>query len=245
VIRVWLLILASTAGRAAEPDLARVPPGTFARTVFASPFWMHRTEVTVDQFAAFVKSTGHRTAAERAGASRTWKRPGFELEGRQPVVYVAFGDAAAYCRWVGARLPTDDEWEYAARAGSTARHYWGDEIDARYLWYRANSEGRPREVGTKLPNEWGLHDMEGNVWEWSVSLEAGQETIANRRGASWIACEDIDGGPGESRSPLVALSTFFKIPARLDHRYDDIGFRCLRSAPRGRPAIRTGGCRRP
>jgi formylglycine-generating enzyme required for sulfatase activity len=231
VIQAWLLILSAAAGPAARPELVRIPPGAFGGSVFATSFWMQKTEVTVDQFASFVKATGHRSAAERAGASRTWRKPGFRVEGRQPVVYVSFGDAEAYCGWVGARLPTDDEWEYAARAGSTARHYWGDAIDDRYLWYRANSDGHPHEVGTKLPNAWGLYDMEGNVWEWSVSPGAGEATIANRRGASWIACEDIDGGPGGRRSPLVALATFFRIPARLDHRYDDIGFRCARSAP--------------
>jgi formylglycine-generating enzyme required for sulfatase activity len=231
VIQAWLLIVSAAVVPAPEPEFVRIPPGAFGGSVFASPFWMQRTEVTVDQFASFVKSTGHRTAAERAGAGRTWRKPGFPLDGRQPVVYVSFGDAEAHCRWLAARLPTDDEWEYAARAGSTARHYWGDAVDGRYLWYRDNSEGHPHEVGTRLPNAWGLHDVEGNVWEWSVSPGAGPETIANRRGASWIACEDIDGGPGRSRSPLIALSTFFRIPARLEHRYDDIGFRCLRSTP--------------
>jgi formylglycine-generating enzyme required for sulfatase activity len=231
VIPVWLLILSCSAAPAQGTDFVRIPPGSFGGSVFAGPFWMQRTEVTVEQFARFVKSTGHRTAAERAGASRTWREPGFGVRGRQPVVYVTFGDADAYCRWIGARLPTDAEWEYAARAGSTGRHYWGDAIDGRYLWYRANSGGHPHEVGEKLPNPWGLHDVEGNVWEWSVSPESEGETIANRRGGSWVACEDIDGGPGGSRSPLIGLSTYSRIPARLDHRYDDIGFRCIRPEP--------------
>jgi len=218
------------AGLAGEPEFVRIDPGSLGESVVTRPFWIQKTEVTVEQFARFVKSTGHRTAAEKAGASRTWRKPGFEVRGRQPVVYVTFGDADAYCRWIGARLPTDTEWEYAARAGTTGRHYWGDTVDDRYLWYRSNSGGHPHEVGLKLPNPWGLHDVEGNVWEWSSSPESGAG-VANRRGGSWAACEDIDGGPGKGSSPLIGLSRYYRVPVELDHRYDDIGFRCARPEP--------------
>jgi formylglycine-generating enzyme required for sulfatase activity len=227
MISCCLLLLWGVAPAQAGPPFVRIPAGSFAASPVA-PFWMHATEVTVGQFAAFVKSTGHRTAAEKAGAGRTWRTPGFALGQRQPVVYVAPGDAEAYCRWIGGRLPTDTEWEYAARAGATGRHYWGDRIDGRYLWYRANSDGHPHPVGGKRPNAWGLHDIEGNVWEWSVSANPGGPAIANRRGGSWIDCADIVGGPGRTDSPLIGLSTYFKIPAALEHRYDDIGFRCVR-----------------
>ena len=229
MIPVCLLALWGLAA-AGETGFVRIPPGSFDGTVVAS-FRMQRTEVTVGQFAAFVKATGHVTRAEVAGASRTWREPGFEIGDRQPVVYVTFGDADAYCRWIGARLPTDAEWEYAARAGAAGRHYWGDRIDDRYLWYRANSEGRPHPVGRKLPNRWGLYDVEGNVWEWSIAKDSGGEAVANRRGGSWVDCETIVGGPGRDDSPLIGLAISFKIPIRLDHRYDDIGFRCVRPEP--------------
>jgi formylglycine-generating enzyme required for sulfatase activity len=192
---------------------------------------MAQTETTVEQFAAFVKATNYRTDAEKAGAERTWKAPGFRVDRKQPVVYVTPADAMAYCSFVDARLPSDAEWEYAARAGATSRHYWGDAIDGRYLWYRANSDGRPRAVGKKRPNAWGLYDVEGNVWEWALSPASDGELMANRRGGSWIDCEDIDGGPGSQPGRLIGLSTYFKIPVKLGHRYDDIGFRCARSQP--------------
>jgi formylglycine-generating enzyme required for sulfatase activity len=190
---------------------------------------MARTETTVAQFAAFVRATGYRTEAEKAGASRTWREPGFRVESKQPVVYVTPTDAAAYCEYIGARLPTDSEWEYAARAGATTRHYWGDSIDGRYLWYRANSDDRPHPVAKKRPNQWGLYDVEGNVWEWSLSEPINGEPWATRQGGSWIDCEDIDGGPGKERGRLIGLSIKFKVPIRISHRYDDIGFRCARS----------------
>ncbi len=207
-------------------DFQPVPVGA------GSPVYrMSRTEVTVRQFRAFVEATGYRTAAEKAGAARTWKAPGFAVLPEQPVVYVTFRDAECYCRWVGGRLPTDAEWEYAARAGAAGRHYWGEKIDGRYLWFRGNSGGRPQPVARKRPNRWGFHDMEGNVWEWTRSDQESGEETGNRRGGSWVDCENIDGGPGRNPSPLIGLSTFFRIPVRLEHRYDDIGFRCVRSGP--------------
>jgi formylglycine-generating enzyme required for sulfatase activity len=84
-------------------------------------------------------------------------------------------------------------------------------------------------VGKKLPNLWGLHDVEGNVWEWTISPPEGGAEMANRRGGSWIDCEHIETAPGQPPAPLIGLSNYYKIAARLDHRYDDIGFRCARS----------------
>lgn len=215
----WMLLWPALA--AAQPvDWAAIPAGG----AVARSFEMGRTEVTVRQFEAFVKATGYRTAAESDGAARTWRRPGFRVEARQPVVYVTVDDAAAFCAWAGGRLPGNEEWEHAARAGSAARHYWGNELDPRYLWFRENSGGRPRAVGTRRPNAWGLYDMQGNVWEWALAGE-GQ---ASRRGASWVCCEKIEGAPGKQSSPLVAISTQYKIPISLRHRADDIGFRCAR-----------------
>jgi formylglycine-generating enzyme required for sulfatase activity len=206
---------------AQQPTFVVIPVGP------VPPFSMVRTEVTFGQFTAFVKATGYRTTAERASAARTWRAPGFKTERDQPVVYVTVDDATAYCESIGARLPTDAEWEYAARAGATTLHYWGDTIDGRYLWYRANSDGRPQPVARKLPNAWGLFDVEGNVWEWALSADRG-EPLANRRGGSWVDCAVIDGGPGRRTGPLIGLSKYYKIPIKFQHRYDDIGFRCAK-----------------
>ena len=84
----------------------------------------------------------------------------------QPITHIYWREARSYCHKVGKRLPTEAEWEYAARAGSKTKFPWGDEIDDDFLWYAGNSPREIPHVGKKKPNAWGLYDMIGNVWEW-------------------------------------------------------------------------------
>lgn len=94
-----------------------------------------------------------------------------------PVDHVSWHDAVSFCEKLSAmesgmryRLPTEAEWEYACRAGTTTRFYWGEDPDlagiGEYAFYKENSGGKTNDVGQKKPNPWGLHDMNGNVWEW-------------------------------------------------------------------------------
>ena len=89
-----------------------------------------------------------------------------------PVEFVSWYDANEFCERLSAmegvryRLPTEAEWEYACRAGTTSAYYWGDSMDGDYAWYHENSGRRTQPVGLKKPNAWGLHDMNGNVSEW-------------------------------------------------------------------------------
>jgi formylglycine-generating enzyme required for sulfatase activity len=150
-------------------------------------FYLGRTEVTVRQFRAFVEATGYKTDAEQVGWANTcpqpglhpnergldWRRPGFALHDDQPVVVVSWNDAMAFCRWLSAqtgrnvRLPTEAQWEYAARAG-------GQEDSPSRLddaaWHEGNASDCAHAVGTKRPNPWGLVDMQGNAWEWCLDV---------------------------------------------------------------------------
>ena len=94
-----------------------------------------------------------------------------------PVMYISWFQANMFIQWLNSledggryRLPTEAEWEYACRAGSTMRFPWGEEVDGEYCWYSGNAtkkgEKYGHKVGSKRQNDWGLYDMPGNVWEW-------------------------------------------------------------------------------
>src|SRR5262249_33526935 len=141
---------------------------------------------------AFVEATSYRTEAEsdRAGGSvydkdlknavydpkLNWRHPGYRKAQAddEPVVQVSWNDAMAFCRWLSERegrpyrLPTEAEWEFACRAGSTTSWCSGDfpERLEAYAWTPKSAHPTIHRVGRKLPNAFGLFDMHGNVWEW-------------------------------------------------------------------------------
>ena len=159
-----------------------------AHEVRIAPFWMEKTETTWDEFDKFAFSqaiarAGGGTAPAASGADAiTRPTPPYADEsfgfgkGRQPAISMQYHAAMEYCRWLSAatgkiyRLPTEAEWEYAARAGTKTAYSFGDDpskLDA-YAWFEGNSGGHPHPAGGKAPNPWGLHDMHGNVAEWVV-----------------------------------------------------------------------------
>ncbi len=147
------------------------------RVVITKPFFMGATEVSVGQFKKFAAMTGYRTEAEKlakGATSETYLAPGYPVTDDSPAAVITWNDAIAYCRWLSEleqatyRLPTEAEWEYACRAGTTTQYSFGDDHQelVKYGWFNQNSEGRAQAVGIQLPNPFGLHDMHGNLWEW-------------------------------------------------------------------------------
>jgi formylglycine-generating enzyme required for sulfatase activity len=247
-----MLAVLAAAAFAQKPEFVEIPAGSFVmgcdpalacaeslprrRVTFERPFRMMKTEVTFSQFRAFVKATGYRTDAEKAGETLTWQSPGFPPRSRQPVVFMSLNDAGAYCASIGARVPLEAEWEYAARAGTTTQHYWGEEIDGRYLWYFNNTDQRPEVVGRKLPNAWGLYDMEGNAMEWVRG--GGPDSSITRadsgspRGGSYASCPEPYPPEKGIRQRAIGLGPTFpgfkNSNFRPDERRFDYGFRCAR-----------------
>jgi sulfatase modifying factor 1 len=183
------VLMGSDRGEPAERPIHRVVVSGFA---------IDRLETTNAEFAAFVAATGHRTDPERSGVGWHWDGEWREIRGadwrhphgpgssiasldRHPVVQVSWNDAVAYCRWRGARLPTEAEWERAARGDGAGVYPWGDElprIGARYRASYGSDDCCRADAGDghrftapvgSFPlgrSPFGADDMAGNVWEW-------------------------------------------------------------------------------
>ncbi len=134
-------------------------------------FYIEKNEVTVAQYRAFCDST-HRQMPSP---------PSWGWIDNHPIVKVSWQDAEDYAKWSGTRLPTEAEWEYAARGGrkSGGTKYSGSSVIGQVAWYSENSGFKTHPVCTKKPNELGLYDMSGNVWEWCADgYNASYDTLA-------------------------------------------------------------------
>lgn len=205
------------------------------RLVQLSQFNMDVSEVTNAQFARFIADTGYVTSAEKiqpgfekSGAAvftppnetnPTWWRfveganwrhpegPDSSIEGRDadPVVQVSHSDAKAYADWAGRALPSEAQWEYAARAGSETRYAWGETrtiygVEQANTWQGAfpvqntQDDGflRRSPVGCYPPNSFGLYDMIGNVWEWTntIYMQGEGEPVYVIKGGSFLCAEN-------------------------------------------------------
>ncbi|HPH98312.1 MAG TPA: formylglycine-generating enzyme family protein [Anaerolineaceae bacterium] len=225
--------------------------------VFLSDYWIEKTEVTNAMFANFVQASGYQTDAETLGGGWVWqttfwvymngaswqhpKGASSDLTGRMqmPVTQISYNDAQAYCNWIGRRVPTEAEWEKAARGVQDTRPYpWGEAAPVcAWVNYQDISScyGDTSNVASfpngATPN--GIMDMAGNVWEWVndwyspgyYSVSPGSNptgpasgTMRLLRGGSWI-----NNG--------LDIRTSKRGESAPENRYDAYGFRCAMTSP--------------
>jgi formylglycine-generating enzyme required for sulfatase activity len=186
--------------------------------------------VTVDQFAEFVKETGYdagsKCQTQEAGkweerSSRSFRNPGFSQTGSHPAVCLSWNDAKAYAQWLSKetgkayRLLTEAEWEYAARAGTSTRYFWGDEIGSG----NANcavcgsqwDHKQTAPVGSFKPNAFGLYDMHGNAWQWVEDCWHENYRGAPADGSAW--------GGGDCGRRAIRGGSWINIPTYLRAAY--------------------------
>ena len=222
----------------------------------SSGFWMAKYLVTVGQFRKFVEEIGFMTEAERnigfegsmvfkdgkwqAVKGTSWRNPGFKQEEEHPVVCVSWNDAMAFLEWLNKKvdgkycLPTESQWEYAARAGTSTIRYWGDDLQEKEACQYANvgdqahftgsvfkCDGNYKytsPVGSFTRNLFGLYDMLGNVWEWTCS----DYSRYDGAGKDYAKC----GGMGSNR--VIRGGGWYDNPAHVrsaDRDDNDPGYR--------------------
>ncbi len=231
------------------PEMVVVPGGTFLmgspesepgrdadegprRQVTIARFAIGKYEVTFAEYEACVVAGGCKELPDDRG----WGR------GQRPVINVSWNDAQAYVAWlnrkVGAevyRLPSEAEWEYAARAGTTTRFSFGDSDGALggYAWYSGNAGGKTHPVGAYPANAFGLADMHGNVWEWVQDCGNSSYAGAPSTGEAWMSgdCSRAVLRGGSWFSEAQNLRSAFRFRLRRVDRDNDIGFRLAQTLP--------------
>lgn len=221
------------------PEMIMLPGGRFrmgdiqgqgpdnthpAHEVELDSFGISRFLITFAEFDEFCMSTGRARPRDEG-----WGRD------QRPVINVSWQDAADYCEWLTRQtgknyhLPTEAEWEYACRAGSSAAYCFGDDDEQldRYAWHVTNAERKTQPVGGKQPNAWGLYDMHGNVWEWCADWYIKDSytvyPVRNPAGAEQGAGRVLRGGSWDSSAKFA--SSYFRFCLSPGLRIIRAGFR--------------------
>jgi len=221
-------------------DMIEIPAGPFtfgsddgnpnespAQKVELPAYKMDHFEVTNDDFAMFANATGYQTEAEKKGAKKTW-RTGLEGKGNHPVVRVTWNDAKAFCEWLGKRLPTEQEWEKAARGDKGNLFPWGNTFDPGKANLKASGIRGTVAVGS-FPagaSPYGVEDLAGNVWEWTADPWQAYPNSTYKdkfysdkfrvtRGGGWFDDETLARSSSRSAAALEAAN-------------NDLGFRCVK-----------------
>ncbi len=221
-------------------DMVEVPAGPFtmgadnadpedapAHEVDVPAFKIDRFEVTNADYAAFADATGYQTYAEKEGSAKNWRDFAGDGKENHPVVKVIWEDAKAYCEWLGKRLPTEVEWEKAAR-GTDARTFpWGNEWDPTKANVKETGLRGTAAVGSFSAgaSPYGAEDMSGNVWEWTDSWY--QAYPGNTANDPYYGeqCRSTRGGGWFDEEPQV--TTFNRNCAVAEvTANDELGFRC-------------------
>ena len=219
-------------------EIGRVDDEGPQHSVQIAPFAIGRYEVTFEEYAVFAKSTGKPLPEDDS-----WGL------GKRPVINVSWDDAQAYAAWLSKktgkpyRLPTEAEWEYAARAGTTTAYFWGDDAKQACLYANVYESrfacengysGQTAPVGSFRANAFGLQDMLGNVWEWVADCYHDNYQGAPTDGRSWedkVACQSgrrvLRGGSWDLNPPFVRAA--FRVRGGPDDRYSYLGFRLART----------------
>jgi formylglycine-generating enzyme required for sulfatase activity len=214
--------------------------GPMHRVRIAEPFWVGRYDVTVGEFAAFVKQTGHDAGACQGKAGTDWRNPGYAQDDNSPVVCVNFADAQAYAAWLSKttghayRLLSEAEHEYVNRAGTRTAYWWGPKVGVNHANCAACGSAwdgkRTAPVGSFPPNPFGLYDTTGNVYVWVADCwndiydNATADGSPNLKGDCTM--RGLRGGGYGSGVPHVRAA--FRLADPAGARYDNMGFRVAR-----------------
>jgi formylglycine-generating enzyme required for sulfatase activity len=201
------------------------------RAIYVDAFYLDQYEVTVARYAEFLKATGN------LKKPADWPEDNLKDFGNFPVIGVDWHDAESYCRWAGKRLPTEAEWEKAARGNDGRKYPWGDDAPtsshARFAISGSNSVYRDgiSQVGNhpKGVGPFGVYDLAGNAWEWIAdwySPSFSRAEVQNPKGPDSGTAKVLRGGGWSDGAERI--TTTKRMYANPQERAEDIGFRCAR-----------------